>query len=63
MAVIINLVAVLQGRYNKKLGLMALAVLALLWLTGVYLFVRPYVTKAARRPGVSERSMTLTFRQ
>ena len=53
VAVIINLVAVLQGRYNNKLGLMAVAVLALLWLTGVYLFVMPYVTKwRARQPGV-----------
>lgn len=56
MAVIINLVAVLQGRYNKKLGLMAVAVLALLWLTGVYLFVRPYVTKW-RRGALASRNV------
>jgi heme A synthase len=45
LAVIINGVAVLRGKYNAKLGLMAVAVLALLFFTGLYLFALPYATK------------------
>jgi hypothetical protein len=37
------------GTYNNKLGLSAVAVLALLFLTGAYLFVLPYVGKWWRR--------------
>jgi uncharacterized membrane protein YkgB len=53
VAVIINGVAVIQGKYTAKLGLMAVAVLALLWITGSYLFVLPYAAKwrSARRTG------------
>jgi heme A synthase len=53
VAVIINVVAIVQGKYNSKLGLMAVAVLALLWLTGSYLFVLPYAAKwrGGRRAG------------
>jgi hypothetical protein len=45
VAVIINGVAVVEGKYNSRLGLMAVAVLALMWITGMYLFVLPYAAK------------------
>lgn len=45
VAITINLVAVLRGKYTNSLGLMAVATLALLFLTGVYLFVLPYAAK------------------
>jgi hypothetical protein len=45
VAVIINGVTVVQGRYNNRLGLSAVAILAFLLLTGLYLFVLPYVNK------------------
>jgi hypothetical protein len=45
VAVIVNGVAVVRGKYTNRLGLMAVAVLALLLLTGLYLFVLPYSTK------------------
>ena len=52
LVVIINGVAVVQGKYNAKLGLMAVAVLALMWVTGAYLFVLPYAAKwRGRRTG------------
>ena len=45
VAVTINLVTVLKGRYSNSLGLMAVAVLALQFFTGMYLFVLPYANK------------------
>ena len=45
VAVIINGVTVVRGKYNNKLGLSAVGILALLFLTGMYLFVLPYVKK------------------
>jgi len=45
LAVIVNGVTVVQGKYNSKLGLMAVAVLAFLFFTGLYLFVLPYASK------------------
>jgi hypothetical protein len=51
VAVIINLVAVLRGRYTNSLGLLAVAVLGLQFFTGLYLFVLPYATR--RRSGRS----------
>jgi hypothetical protein len=45
VAVIINGVTVVQGKYSNKLGLSAVAILALLLLTGLYLFVLPYAHK------------------
>ena len=50
MAVIINIVAVATGRYTNRVGLLAVAPLALLLLTGLYLFVLPYATKWRGRP-------------
>ena len=45
VAVGINLVAVIQGRYTNGLGLLAVAVLALQFFTGLYLFALPYATR------------------
>jgi hypothetical protein len=45
VAVIINIVAILRGRYANWVGLLAVAPLALLFLTGLYLFVLPYAIK------------------
>ena len=45
VAVIINLVAVVQAKYTARLGLLAVATLALQFVTGLYLFVLPYATK------------------
>jgi hypothetical protein len=43
----------LKGRYTNSLDLLAVAVLALPFLSGLYLFVLPYATKwrSARRTG------------
>ena len=48
VAVIINGVTVVRGKYNNGLGLSAVAILALLFFTGLYLFVLPYATKWRR---------------
>jgi heme A synthase len=48
IAVIINGVMVVRGKYNNKLGLSAVAILALLLFTGLYLFVLPYAAKWRR---------------
>jgi hypothetical protein len=45
VAVIVNIVAVTQKAYAAWVGLSALLPLALLLLTGLYLFVLPYATK------------------
>ena len=44
-AVIVNIVAVVLEKYTNSLGLLAVAPLALLFLTGLYLFVLPYATR------------------
>ncbi len=53
VAVIVNGVAVVQGRYSSRMGLLAVFVLALQFFTGLYLFVLPYATKwgSGRRTG------------
>ena len=50
-AVAINGVAVAQGKYSNTMGLMAVAPLVFLLLTGLYLFLLPYAAKwrSARR--------------
>ena len=50
---LINLMAVLKGGYTNSLGLMAVAVLALQFFAGLYLFVLPYATRwrSAQRTG------------
>ena len=45
VAVIVNTVAVAQGRYAAWVGFLALLPLALLLLTGLYLFALPYATR------------------
>jgi len=48
VAVMINGIAVAQGKYTTRVGLLAVATLALQFVTGMYLFVLPYVTKWRR---------------
>lgn len=48
LAVIINGIAVMQGKYTAWLGLLALLPLALLLFTGLYLFVLPYTARWRR---------------
>jgi hypothetical protein len=43
--VIINGVMVVQKRYSNTMGLSAVAILAVLLITGLYLFVLPYFSK------------------
>lgn len=45
VVVIINGVAVAQGKYTNRLGLLAVFALALLFFSGAYLFVLPYAAK------------------
>jgi hypothetical protein len=45
VAMIINIVAIAEKKYTNSLGLMAVAPFALLFLTGLYLFVLPYAAK------------------
>ncbi len=45
VAVIVNIVAVAQGKYTSRVGLLAVFPLALQFVTGLYLFVLPYATK------------------
>ena len=45
VAVIVNIVAVAQKKYTDRMGLLAVLPLALLLVTGLYLFVLPYATK------------------
>ena len=49
LAVVFNGVVVVLGKYSTRTGLMAVLPLALLLLSGLYLFVLPY---AARRRNV-----------
>ncbi|MBY5363739.1 hypothetical protein HFO97_28130 [Rhizobium leguminosarum] len=45
LAVIINIIAMVQEKSSVWVGLMALLPLTLLLLTGLYLFALPYATK------------------
>jgi heme A synthase len=45
LAVIVNIVAVVQGKYTTKMGLLAVFPLGLLLFTGLYLFVLPYAVR------------------
>ena len=44
-AVIINMVAIFLKKYSNPMGLLAVFPLALLLVTGLYLFVLPYASK------------------
>ncbi|WP_027684406.1 hypothetical protein [Rhizobium leguminosarum] len=45
LAVIINIIAMVQERSSVWVGLLALLPLALLLLTGLYLFILPYAAR------------------
>jgi heme A synthase len=45
VAVIVNIVAIVARRYANWVGLLTVAPLAFLFLTGLYLFALPYATK------------------
>jgi hypothetical protein len=45
LAVIVNGVAVVRGKYTNSLGLAAVVPMAFLLLTGLYLFVLPYIAR------------------
>ena len=45
VAVMVNIVAVVQGKYTASVGLLAVFPPALLLFTGLYSFVLPYATK------------------
>lgn len=51
LVVIFNGAAVFEHRYTNWMGLLAVAALALMFFTGMYLFVLPYAAKwrSARR--------------
>ncbi len=51
LAVIVNVVALVQEKQAVWVGLLALIPLALLMLTGLYLFVLPYTAKGRRTGG------------
>lgn len=53
VAVIVNIIAVAAGRYDDRVGLLAVLPLALQLLTGLYLFVLPYAVewRSGRRTG------------
>jgi hypothetical protein len=53
VGVIVNGVAVAKGKYTAWTGLLALLPLALLFFSGLYLFVLPYAAKwsSGRRTG------------
>ena len=44
-AMIVNIVAIMAGRYARWLGLLAVLPFALQFFTGLYLFVLPYAAK------------------
>ena len=53
VAVIVNFIAVARGKYTDPVGLMAGLPLALLLITGLYLFVLPYAAKRRSGPRTS----------
>jgi len=53
VAVLANIVAIGMKKYSNSMGLLAVAPLALLFLTGLYLFALPYAARwrSERRTG------------
>lgn len=45
LVILVNGLAVVRGKYTNSLGLMAVFVLALMFLSGAYLFVLPYAAR------------------
>ena len=56
VAVVVNVVAMVQEKQVVWVGLLALFPLVLLLLTGLYMFVLPYATKWAARGASADRS-------
>jgi hypothetical protein len=56
VAIIVNGIAVVQGKYSNRMGLAAVFLLALLLITGLYLFVLPYAgrLRGGRRTGLQQ---------
>jgi len=54
VGVIVNIVAVVLGKYTFWVGLLALSPLALLLFTGLYLFMLPYAGKWGSAHGQSQ---------
>lgn len=48
LAVIVNIIALMQGQQAAWIGFLALAPLILLMVSGLYMFAQPYFTKARR---------------
>lgn len=48
-AVVINIVAIAMKKYSAGVGLLAVAPLALMFLSGLYLFLLPYAARWGRR--------------
>jgi hypothetical protein len=55
VVVIVNGVAVAEGKYTNKLGLLAVFVLGLEYLSGLYLFGLPYAVKWRGRSRQGDR--------
>jgi cellulose synthase/poly-beta-1,6-N-acetylglucosamine synthase-like glycosyltransferase len=55
VAVIVNVVAMVQEKQAVWVGLLALFPLILLLLTGLYMFVLPYAAKWRSARGISEQ--------
>ena len=55
-AVILNGIAVARGQYTNRLGLVAVATLALQFFTGLYLFVLPYAAKLCSGRSAAKRA-------
>jgi hypothetical protein len=53
VAVIVNVVASMQKQETLWIGLLALAPLIVLMITGLYLFALPYLTKRRSAPRVA----------
>ena len=54
LGMVINFAAVVLGKYSNTLGLLAVLPLALLYLTGLYLFVLPYASRWRRHRELSQ---------
>ena len=55
VAVVVNIIAMMQEKQAVWVGLLALFPLILLLLTGLYMFVLPYAAKWRGMRGVSEQ--------
>jgi len=60
--VIVNGVAVFRGKYSNALGLAAVYPLALLFLSGAYLFVLPYAARWRSVRRITEQASIRTVR-